>query len=1341
MIKIKIYYDTTNSATYPQDPAEPSWTRVSAVSSFPIVKSRMDETGITVVKLRDFEGALHGIWHAREWTRMKIEDEDGNVIFLGYLTGKTYEANEMTMVISGISKVFQWFPLDKDYILAEGYIDSVPSDFEFEETFNLYPTEDATVGEWGTDQAFNEHYKALRNAAGNINLNNIAAGQIDTFHIVDPGTYDGVITSIDIYIYGNRSKEAGAYPGQSTCDIYWKGAWEGAQALNIPVDDSGWCNITFNVADGTEADIEAVQFRLTGVAHTAIQYTTITRGYLEFTFVGQRIDTLGLVNDDEERTPFDWPVDKWITERDVAILIRENSTGNTLETWLVTGIGQVGGENINAAPNWEDAPDGVYYRAAEIDEDVFDCIVTPVLGGDNIPNTNTISKIEVFYDFRITWVDFCQGQVWLQANRDGVWHDIAGASGGNEWFGTTGVRVEGSYELIGDDKTDYLTLDGANWDEMLGIQFKFWGDHRAGLGSMTLNIDYIKVVITYNAHNISPISETLTNNGASFIQVAGVNWEEMGITDGGEEDGDIFKLGENCKQIVDDIGAACHVNILQLTASTKYMAQHFKGNYGLQILKKVCLLEGWHWWEDFTDGVFGTILVGHLDDLEDSGVDLTSGGNADWVYEGDSNYFSKIIVYGSAAYRIQQSATSQSVESPKTKVFYEETITTNAEALEIAQVQLAEWSVKHPSIKLTLKGVHAAIKIGTEITLTMVRPTVVEANYPVRMIERERLGHGDIKTTVYAGMGHTTASEKMDDRINKVMYLAQKAHADRLITTPAGVGVTGVSWGDIAGADGAVRAIIILEIADGESIDQAIDDLIATHVIAGHTLNQINNPSGDKEFNFANKHLHFKWVAPASGAHEGAFEIEASGAFSGDLIHIHQHTGNVGANTYMVFIECEDADAKCLHLVHGASVFDFGVAGLNLDAALILAATRVITSADEDLTFTFGRCQIDSRFADMMILSHRDMSTQDQYAFGQLNDGKTYINAPTGKLIYFHINDLEKMSMSVNSLAMSVPIAMGGNDISSSGTLRFKVSGDNDDYIQFSTSGTIPRIEIIGNTSLYFESDTVNKSIFLRDGLNLKLRDSTNAEELRIFQQLTLAYITSTTPINIRPSGDNDDYIQFSTTANVPRMSFIGGNGEIKNLADPVDNQDASTKKYVDDSTIATLTLQQVTDHGAITTTAIELQGALTIIAPTADMHAATKIFVESYVDDFIPYTASNDLQFSNDTERTQIDGNWHKLKQITCHISGNIRLYWEHMRDVGSESGQTRIYLNGVAVSTVRAAIESYESEIYDLVIHTGDQLQIYGWALKEAGPPYNDKIWAKNMRIKYTEDFVSDL
>ena len=182
---------------------------------------------------------------------------------------------------------------------------------------------------------------------------------------------------------------------------------------------------------------------------------------------------------------------------------------------------------------------------------------------------------------------------------------------------------------------------------------------------------------------------------------------------------------------------------------------------------------------------------------------------------------------------------------------------------------------------------------------------------------------------------------------------------------------------------GDTEGVITAEIVGGQSIDNAIDALILTHkniatahhsnvndhaeahtivshsdttatgaeldtltdgsdasTLHLHTLDTIANPAGDKEFNFANKHLHFKWVAPASGAHEGAFEIEASGAFSGDLVHIHQHTGNVGT-TNMVFIECEDDDSTPLKVVHGTKSFSFGKNGMVLSQTATISFDAV----------------------------------------------------------------------------------------------------------------------------------------------------------------------------------------------------------------------------------------------------------------------------------------------------------------------------------------------------------------------------------------------------------------
>ena len=73
-------------------------------------------------------------------------------------------------------------------------------------------------------------------------------------------------------------------------------------------------------------------------------------------------------------------------------------------------------------------------------------------------------------------------------------------------------------------------------------------------------------------------------------------------------------------------------------------------------------------------------------------------------------------------------------------------------------------------------------------------------------------------------------------------------------------------------------------------------------------LDEVDNPIGDKTFTMANKTLAFRYTAPTpAGEFEGAFEIEATGGFTGDLVHIHQHTGNPG-EVHMVHLEAEDPD-------------------------------------------------------------------------------------------------------------------------------------------------------------------------------------------------------------------------------------------------------------------------------------------------------------------------------------------------------------------------------------------------------------------------------------------------
>ena len=833
---MRLYYDTTNTATYPQSGA-PSWTRVSGIITFPKIRNRMDETGVVVVVIGDKDGSLKGTWDDRNFTRMEIRDEAANVVFRGYLTSKKFQATQFIMGISGISKAFQWTPLDKDYVYAEGFISAVPSAEVLPLVDNLLADTDTNVN-WNVSGG--NHHDAVAAIGGHTI--GVGDGDENAIEEFDLTTISGITeaTSVTIYIYGSYLTADKSI----TVDFDDGGGYIGGQ--NITFGNAGeyiWKSKTFAGLSMNQAEVNACTIKITAnAAYGVMDGHTIDAVYVELTYTGVNVDAIDLVQNDEARSVFNWPLDYWIEERDVGILIRDNTTGIVEKVYTCTGLNDnATGENeVGTHAGLSTDGDGFVYKVEEVDETVWNCVVDLTVEGDDIPDTNTIQYIEIEYNFLVTWIELVEGSIELQINKDGTWERVgrAIAYGGNPDAGTTGARVKDKTK-IEVDLTDYLDDDGVgNYDSILGMRFKFNGDYRIGNGTVRLTADFLKVTIGYHADDISPIMEKIDDNGASWIEVVGANWGSSGVSDGGVDDGDSFKIGENTAQILHDVANACGVNIRILSTGTKYIAQWFKGNYGLGVLKKVCLLEGWHWREDYSYGVFGEVVISHLDDCEDSGVNITQADHDhDWYYEDDPNFYKTVIVYGAAAYRIKHIATDPTIQSPLTKIVYEETITTNGEAKDVAEIQLLEWKVKHPSIKLPLKGVHAAIKVGTEITLTMARPTVAEANYPVRMVEREGLGHAEIKTTVYAGMGHTSIDEAVSSRINKIMYLAQKAHADRLSSTPLGAGATGLAWGDITGGDSAVDSrIAVQNTHPAGTIDVAIDALIATHATTPHAV-------------------------------------------------------------------------------------------------------------------------------------------------------------------------------------------------------------------------------------------------------------------------------------------------------------------------------------------------------------------------------------------------------------------------------------------------------------------------------------------------------------------------
>ncbi|KKN02726.1 hypothetical protein LCGC14_1114840 [marine sediment metagenome] len=127
----------------------------------------------------------------------------------------------------------------------------------------------------------------------------------------------------------------------------------------------------------------------------------------------------------------------------------------------------------------------------------------------------------------------------------------------------------------------------------------------------------------------------------------------------------------------------------------------------------------------------------------------------------------------------------------------------------------------------------------------------------------------------------------------------------------------------------------------------------------------------------------------------------------------------------------------------------------------------------------------------------------------------------------------------------------------SSGPIRIMPSGITADYLDFYTSGGVPRMKVIGGGWYYLETDNATWV-----GFQLH-EDASNF--LNFYWNKTSNYgrIKSSGPLRLSTNNDDDDYIEITTTANVPKISFVGGNGLITNVADPINAQDVATRDWV----------------------------------------------------------------------------------------------------------------------------------------------------------------------------------
>ena len=782
-----------------------SWTEITTIKQYPTITSRMDETTQISFVINDFEGALYSTWSGYNFIPIKVEDDATNILFRGYLTGKKFKHDQLSCVAHGLSVRMDWIPFRQNYILAEGLVKTVPyagTDITGL-TENIIPNGNTGTNDWQkTDATWHESVVDYEDA-DYIFADENDDNDVQEIDFTAPVGTVSDCSKVIIYLYG---KDIVGTPNM-TVDLDAGDGYIGAQAVNFATSYS-WKTVTFaGLANIDNADIGTLKVKCIAPVIGAGKLIYIKGIYCALTFTGSSVNAIELERDteDEDKT-LNWTAEQWVELKNTALFIRDITDNLDSETWLCTTIGATG-EDADNGGNAADTTDlftNVYW-AKEDGIAAYTVDLTVDTAADKILQTEFISKLKITYRFGIeNYGLIATGQLQIYNGSD--WVDVRYAGSGASGIGiggdpSTGASPGWVYNTteITTSPSSYLDNDGAgSYDALKGLRILVAGG-KADYDVYCV-VDYLKLEIVYYAQTISPIMEVINQNGAEWIISDDFVWVDEGVVAG-----DSFVIGETCEIILTDIFSRVELDYLFQSTFTKYIAQNYKGTNCKEVLKQVILLEGFHWWEDFINN---RIVISHEDDFVDSTEDLTEANYAhDWEFEDDNNYYSAVEVYGSAAYNIYYLAFDPDIDSPRVKTIISETITTQKEAKEVADAKLLEIKTKRPSIKIELYGVNVNIQVGTTVGLTMVRPTVGAADYPIRMIERSKNG-GSIKTIIYCGLGHTTDQEKVAAVINKAMYLAHKAHTDRLISSPYAPGAS-FTWSDIGGADAAVNALIV----------------------------------------------------------------------------------------------------------------------------------------------------------------------------------------------------------------------------------------------------------------------------------------------------------------------------------------------------------------------------------------------------------------------------------------------------------------------------------------------------------------------------------------------------
>ena len=751
------------------------WIELTTIKMYPEPRNRMDETSQISFTLNDFEGALYSKWSEHNFIEIRVEDNSEIILFRGYLTGKKFTRNKLVCTAHGLSVRLDWIPLKRDYVEAFGLVKTIP--YAGGDVPNVIDTTIEPDGD--VDQNWvimGGEATSWESVVDDSDVTLIVAG--DGFEdVVDEWSLTTITaTEVQQVVVTIRGFRTGSN-SELFCDLFNGVGWEGYEGFFLGTGITE-AEVTFSGLTMTQAHLNAAKIRIkAAAAYGVTDFHTIYKVSTEITFTGDTAETLELETNDEAL--LNWIDDRFSNDADMGILIVDNTGNIDTLTFEATGNPTLtNGTYVSGDKEGLDTKyDGLTYvfKDTATPHDAY--ITVPTGDAVGIADTQTLHKIEINYRIGVfrTWFLFgltpptkITIKILDDDNYDNnafIIYESSDASGSTEWIEGV-LTIEDSdtnlQKFLVNDAGDYKSLTG------LRVYLEGWALNLPA----TVYVDLLDVTIYYAAVEAAPIMEQIDHNGAEYVRVHGLTWSTTALTAG-----DSFKIGPISSVVLSDIFIKAGVNYQLQSTLTHYIAQDYRGTYCKEILKKICLLEGLHWWEDHPNN---RVVISAEVDFVDSTEDLSQVNyDQDWEFEDDGNHYGAIEVYGKASLKIYYYIEDLTINSPRIKVIIEETITTLPEAKEVGDSQLAEFQSKRPSIKIPLTGVYENLKVGNTVGLTMVRPTVAEADYPIRMTERSKFGDA-IKTIIYCGLGYASVQEKIANDINKAMLLAHQAHTDRL---------------------------------------------------------------------------------------------------------------------------------------------------------------------------------------------------------------------------------------------------------------------------------------------------------------------------------------------------------------------------------------------------------------------------------------------------------------------------------------------------------------------------------------------------------------------------------